>query len=90
MGVGDTTNEQFMESLANIGGGIYYKPTEKQNLKLLFGDIDEDIDPENINLVITDSNEFITKGQSVSATISGYNRIRNHSDLNMVFMLYYR
>ncbi|MBI4439530.1 VWA domain-containing protein [Candidatus Woesearchaeota archaeon] len=71
--VGDRTNEPFMKALASAGDGIYYRPSEKQNLKILFGDVEEDLDDKKISVTITNSNEFITKNIGVSAMISGYN-----------------
>ncbi|MFC1768428.1 VWA domain-containing protein [Nanoarchaeota archaeon] len=75
VGIGDKTNEAFMNSLAVAGGGIYYKPDEKQNLKLLFGDVEEGLEDEIISLVVSNSNEFITRSLPISAVISGYNYV---------------
>ena len=76
VGVGDRTNEEFMKALAAAGEGIYYRPTEKQNLKLLFGEVEEELPEEGkLSLVITNPNEFITKSLSVSSVISGYNYV---------------
>ena len=73
VGVGETTNEQFMQSLALAGGGLYFKPTESQRLKVLFGE-PEELNEDTMNLVIVDINHWITKGDlDLKAKLSGYN-----------------
>ncbi len=74
VGVGENTNEQFMQSLALAGGGMYFKPSESQRLKLLFGEPEEEAGEDTMNLVVVDSNHWITKGDlDLRAKLSGYN-----------------
>ncbi|MEA2036509.1 MAG: VWA domain-containing protein [Nanoarchaeota archaeon] len=74
VGVGENTNEQFMRDLALAGGGMYFKPSESQRLKLLFGESGGDIGDDSMNLVVVDQNHWITKGDlDLKAKLSGYN-----------------
>ena len=75
VGVGENTNEAFMKDLALAGGGIYFRPSESQRLKLLFGEPEEEEKKEDsMDIVIVDTNHWITKGDlDLSVKLSGYN-----------------
>ena len=74
VGVGPTTNEVLMQEIAQIANGIYFKATESSRLKILFGDLDEEEQKSNkMNLIILDSNHFITAGIDPKAFIYGFN-----------------
>jgi len=73
VGIGEGTNEHFLRNLATKGGGIYFRPSEMQNMKLLFGEGEEG---EELNLVILDNSHWITKGNiTLHASISGFNYV---------------
>jgi len=72
VGVGEHTNEDFMQNLAIAGGGLYFKPSQSQRLKLIFGEAEE-LGEDTMNMIIVDSNHWITKGVDLNAKLSGYN-----------------
>jgi len=74
VGVGKDTDEAFMQQGAHLGGGIYFKATEATHLKILFGE-PEDKDKSQRNLVVLNSNHFITQDLTLNAQLTGYNQV---------------
>ncbi len=75
VGVGPTTDEQFMMDVADITNGIYFRATEESKLNILFGPVDEQQDRAGtMSLVTLDENHFITSGYSANASIYGFNQ----------------
>lgn len=74
VGVGQDTDETFMRQAAELGNGIYFKATEATHLKILFGE-PEDEDKSQRNLVVLNSNHFITKDLSLAGQLTGYNQV---------------
>ncbi|MFH1642227.1 MAG: vWA domain-containing protein [Nanoarchaeota archaeon] len=74
VGIGQGTNEVFLKSIADAGRGLYFKPDETQNLRILFGEEEEEA--ESYNLVILDNNHWITKSNlALSAIVTGHNYV---------------
>lgn len=76
VGVGPTTDEEFMMSIADITNGIYFRATEETKLRLIFGDADEqEAESGLMELVVLNDNHFITARFEPSATLYGFNQV---------------
>jgi len=76
VGVGETTDEQFMMDMADISNGIYFRATEESKLKLLFGPAEDTGETGGrLQLVILNDNHFITHGLDTSAALHGFNQV---------------
>lgn len=77
VGVGPTTDEEFMIDVAEITNGIYFRATDESRLKILFGPVDEQESQQGkLELVVLNKNHFITAGfEPKSATIHGFNQV---------------
>lgn len=71
-GVGESTEAKHMQSIASAGAGIYFEPTERQRLKIIFGE-GEEAKGETYNLQIVDAHHFITEGINIDAVVNGFN-----------------
>ncbi len=82
VGVGFDTDEGFMSQLAQNGGGIYFRPTEYQRLKLEFGQGGQDRDGKNA-ISIYNRYHFITQDLEDTdvegLTVSKYNGVTDKS-----------
>ncbi|MCS4541017.1 MAG: VWA domain-containing protein [Euryarchaeota archaeon] len=73
VGVGYDTNEAFLEDLAKVGNGMYFKMEENERLKFVFG---RGVTPQNVYAaVVVDKNHFITQNLELSASVYGYNDV---------------
>ena len=78
VGVGETTDENFMRSLASEGGGIYYRPTESERLNIIFGEKPEepkDTTKGEFPVTVLNPRHFISKDLKLSGSITGYNAV---------------
>jgi len=78
VGVGKTTDENFMKSLASEGRGIYYKPAESERLNIIFGEKPEepeDTTKGDFSISILNPNHFITENIPLAGSITGYNKV---------------
>ncbi|NOQ33388.1 MAG: VWA domain-containing protein [Methanosarcinales archaeon] len=78
VGVGETTNEDFMKSLASEGRGIYYRPAESERLNIIFGEKPEEPDDTtkgDFSISVLNPNHFITENLLLSGSITGYNKV---------------
>lgn len=76
VGVGEKRDDFFLDNVARIGGGIYFPADAENRLKVLFGEPDQNQQPEYFNSLITlDSTHFITRDVDLAATIAGYNYV---------------
>ena len=78
VGVGETTNEDFMKSLASEGRGIYYRPAESERLNIIFGEKPEEPDDTtkgDFSISVLNPNHFITENLALSGSITGYNKV---------------
>ncbi len=81
VGVGGRTNDEFMGQAATAGGGIYFKPSQEQHLKILFGDPE---DKKGLTLTVLNENHFITKDLSLSGEVTGFNQVVPKSSANLL------
>lgn len=66
-------DEAFLEDLARVGNGMYFKMEENERLKFVFG---REAAPENVYaVVVVDKSHFITQKIELSATVHGYNDV---------------
>lgn len=68
VGVGSQTYEDLLESLAEIGEGIYFPADLSNNIEILFGPPKE-FEGDEAGLRIIDVNHFITQGVDVAASL---------------------
>ncbi len=78
VGVGETTNEDFMKSLASEGRGIYYRPAESERLNIIFGEKPEEPDDTtkgDFSISVLNPRHFITENLLLAGSITGYNKV---------------
>jgi len=76
VGVGPSTNEKFMQDVAEITNGIYFRADDQSALNIIFGPVDEQKTPTGqMSLVILNKNHFITENFDGNATLYGYNQV---------------
>ena len=78
VGVGETTNEDFMKSIASEGRGIYYRPAESERLNIIFGEKPEEPDDTtkgDFSISVLNPNHFITENLALAGSITGYNKV---------------
>ncbi len=80
IGVGENTNVEFMKEIAEVGHGVYLQPSESQNLRILFGGLQqEDTKEGKNNLVILnrnfDKNYEMPANFNLNANVDGYNLV---------------
>ncbi|MBI4144390.1 VWA domain-containing protein [Candidatus Woesearchaeota archaeon] len=75
IGVGDITNEETMIAYAEATGGVYFKAKDASNVKILFGNPEEEKSNEK-TIVVLNKNHELTQGlENTSAKITGYNQV---------------
>jgi uncharacterized membrane protein len=86
VGVGGDTSEITLKNIANSGGGYYYRPTQSQKLKIIFGEPDEDTEcsEKKKKIIVMDPNNFITEGIEVQATLTGHNLVGPKSTATVI------
>jgi uncharacterized membrane protein len=85
VGVGAETDDNTLQTLANIGAGIYFRASQASRLRILFGDVDEEREKDIQDVVILNSNHFITNNmQRVRAELAGYNQVVPKTTANML------
>lgn len=85
VGVGADTNEDVMRQIADITNGIYFKADDQSRLQVIFGKTeDKDKKSNTKNLVVLNSNHFITEGLQLNATVYGYNEITPKSTARLL------
>ncbi|MBI5391943.1 VWA domain-containing protein [Candidatus Woesearchaeota archaeon] len=73
VGVGDDTNVDVMQQLADIGGGAFFQPDTKEKIKLLFGASEISGSRRVIPFFVFDDHHFITEGVSLKGSLFGFN-----------------
>jgi len=88
VGIGvQETDEKFMQELADLGNGDYFRPTEQESIKIVLkgtADLDKNA---SMKLEIRKSYHFITKGLTLKATVSGFNYVVPKSSAEVLVAL---
>lgn len=75
VGVGEKTDDLAMMRLAEITNGIFFKASEVNKLKILFGELEED-KTKIPTLTLLNTNHFITQDlEDISASIHGFSDV---------------
>jgi Mg-chelatase subunit ChlD len=74
VGIGENQKHEFMQALARVGNGVYLKPSEHEQLKILF-DNPEPGQKDRDSLTIVNSNHFITQELTLQAKLTGFNQV---------------
>ncbi len=77
VGILSGADEAFMIRLADAGNGIYFRASERNKLRILFGDPNEKQDEgvDSFGLVVLNANHFITQDVKLQSTVFGYNEV---------------
>jgi len=75
VGIGEDTDVEFMKRLAYDGKGVFFQPKETQKLALLFKKDDSSQELAGNELLVLNSNDFITQNLELQGTISGFNQV---------------
>lgn len=75
IGVGASTNEDFMKKLAGLAGGTYFKADESNKLKILFGEFEQKPEGNIFGLVIVNANHFITQDLKINPILDAFNQV---------------
>lgn len=74
VGVGEDTNREHMQAIAQAGNGAYFEPSEAQKLKIIFGAGGEE-PTDKMKLEKLNNNHFITRNVKIEAHLSGFNQV---------------
>jgi hypothetical protein len=82
IGVGEGTNRQHMQDIANAGNGYYFEPDERSRLKILFGET-EAVEGAAYPIETINTHHFITRSLTLAAGVEGFNQVvpKPHADL---------
>ena len=75
VGVGTHVDEDFLKKVAEEGNGIYFRATEANKFKVLFGDVEERQSTGPTGLVLLNTNHFITKDLDIDAIVEATNQV---------------
>jgi uncharacterized membrane protein len=85
IGVGPKTDDEFMQLVADLTTGIYFKASEASNLRILFGDLESERNKDLLDVIILNSNHFITSNlQEIRGKVAGFNQIVPKTTANML------
>ncbi|MBI2580693.1 VWA domain-containing protein [Candidatus Woesearchaeota archaeon] len=74
VGVGEGTNSEHMQAIAKAGNGVYFEPTEAQQLRIIFGSA-EAAPTDRMKLEKLNNNHFITRNVKLNARLAGFNQV---------------
>ncbi len=74
VGVGGGTNSEHMQAIAKAGNGVYFEPTEAQQLRIIFGSA-EAAPTDKMKLEKLNNNHFITRNVKLNARLAGFNQV---------------
>jgi len=74
VGVGPATDELYLDSLALVGGGTYFKASSVDKLSLIFGK-ERSVDKKEWMLTAYNQQHFIMSGVDLNAKIYGFNQV---------------
>jgi len=83
VGVGPATDEAYVDNLAMIGGGTYFRVGSVDRLSMVFGN-ERDVKKTEWNLLVFNQNHFITKNVVLNGKIYGYNQVVPKSTSQML------
>ena len=86
VGVGASTQEGYMQSLAEEGNGLYFNGDDVPKLRIIFGEETAQTEKERMQLVIINPNHFITKNVELTGAVNGYNQVVPKSNAKMLVM----
>jgi len=74
VGVGQDTDANFMQALADNGNGVFFQPSDMQKLKIVFDQGAEE-ESNRFNVQVLNRNTFITKGLTLDGYATGLNQV---------------
>lgn len=88
VGVGiQETDEKFMQELADLGNGAYFRPTEQESIKIVLKGTTELSKNATMKLEIRKSYHFITTGLTLAAVVNGFNYVIPKSNAEVLVAL---
>jgi hypothetical protein len=77
VGVGRSKDEDFsfLSAVANTGNGIFFPASQKNDLKILFGEPEEKGQGDEMALFIRNPTHFITRDLKLDANVYGFNQV---------------
>ncbi len=75
VGIGINIDEPFLKEVAENGNGIYFRASEANKFKVLFGEAEDRPQSGPAGLVILNSNHFITKDLDIDAIVQSTNQV---------------
>lgn len=75
VGVGEDTDVEMMQKIADISGGNFFQPTTRQQLKIIFGETEIAGERKVIPVSVFDKSHFITDDLEMKGNIYGFNSI---------------
>ncbi|RMF55200.1 VWA domain-containing protein [Candidatus Woesearchaeota archaeon] len=78
----DSHYEEIMKRIAELANGAYFRPDNKEKIRILFGDKEEGVETDK--LVVINEEHFITKSLDLDASVSGYNKVVPRSTANLL------
>ncbi len=86
VGVGASTQESYMQSLAEAGNGLYFNGDDVPKLNIIFGEETAQTEKEKMQMVIINPSHFITKNIDLTGALTGYNQVVPKSNAKMLVM----
>ena len=83
VGIGESADESFLQSVKEFGGGEYFRTNESHKLKIYFGD-PGDVSSDKLYVFIYDSNHFITNELDDLSNIYGFNSVYPKSNSRLL------
>lgn len=75
VGVGRNVDDEYLESVAIAGNGIYFPASQSNRLKILFGTPEEKGQGDEMSLFVLNPVHFITKDVEPTARVYGFNQV---------------
>lgn len=75
IGVGKRTNKPYLQTMAALGGGFFLEATERDKLKIVFGEPEKKDVGVAFDLFLLNRNHFITQSLELDAVLYGYNQV---------------
>lgn len=75
VGVNRGINDDFLQDLAQVGGGLYFPAGTENRLKILFGTPEEKGQGDEMTLFVLNPNHFVTRDLEPDARVFGFNQV---------------